>query len=272
MDRQIIKQTIADIIHLTPARQAEVCYSVTISDQDSKNILISLKPTLDYLSWSRIGSKDRKALYESMVFHAGLAVGNLTSWLEEEKMSYTVSKTFPEMPKISCPNAQELLSKNIEFIAHETVAWIELQRYKQIGVFDQYQYDSVKCHRDLRFVLNALVQDLEYLGNENTCSVLMEYFDRTGMLLVRQSVELCAYEFVRMLIKDVMMFRTPEERYQAHTFQWKRGAEIELDAIKWLEELMNIILIVLSQGLDAMPSLVTSYTRQQDKIEVIVNV
>ena len=43
MDRQLIKHIIAEVIHLTPARQAEACYSVDISDQDHEHVLVSLK-------------------------------------------------------------------------------------------------------------------------------------------------------------------------------------------------------------------------------------
>jgi hypothetical protein len=272
MDRQLIKQTIADVIHLTPARQAEACYSVRISDQDSTGILVSLRPTLDHLTWTRIGSKDRKALYESMVFHAGLALGNLTTWLDEHKITYTVSRSFPEVSSPSCPNAQDLILKNIEFTTHETSTWIELQRCRQIGVFNQYQYDSTKCHRDMRFMLNALAHDLGYVGNESVCSTLMEYFDRTGNVLVQQSAEIEAYRFVGRLLNDIMLLQAPAQRYQAHTDQWRQGPAAEPDSILLLEKLIDTIIAVISQGLTAMPDLVNAVSRQEDKIEVAINV
>ncbi|NBP59219.1 hypothetical protein EBU71_22230, partial [bacterium] len=83
MDRQKIKNTIAEVIHLTPARQAEVCYKVNIYDKDNEQIMVTLEPSLDYLTGTRIGSKDRKDLYESMIFHSGLALGNLVEWLDD---------------------------------------------------------------------------------------------------------------------------------------------------------------------------------------------
>jgi hypothetical protein len=272
VDRQLIKQTIADVIHLTPARQAEACYTVAVSDRDSTGILVTIQPTLDHLTWTRIGSKDRKALYESMVFHSGLALGNLTAWLDEQDISYTVSKTFLEKPQSRYPDAQNLLLKNIEFIVHETSTWIELQRHRQIGVFDQYQYDSTKCHRDLRFMLNSLVQDLGYLGNENVCSTLMEYFDNKGKILVRQAVEVNAYRFVGKLIRDIMMLRAPSQRYQAYTDQWQQGPEAEPEVILWSEKLIDTVISVINQGTSAIPEIIDAVSRQEDKIEVTVNV
>ena len=272
MDRQLIKHIIAEVIHLTPARQAEACYSVDISDQDHEHVLVSLKPSLEHLTWTRIGSKDRKDLYESMVFHTGLALGNLTAWLDEAAMSYTVKRNFPPPAEPGNFNAITILSRNIEFIAHETSTWIELQRLRQTGVFHQYQYDSTKCHRDLNFVLNALCRDLEYLSNENIRSVLMEYFDKEAKCLVRRDVELCAYGFIKNLISNVMNLKPPEILYQAHTQQHCHGSAAEPEAILWLDNLIDMVISVLDKGICCLPALVNGVPRQQDKIEVLINV
>jgi len=272
MDRQLIKHTIAEVIHLTPARQAEACYSVDISDKDSKHILISLKPSLEHLTWTRIGSKDRKDLYESMVFHTGLALGNLTAWLDHETMSYTVERSFPPPAEPGNLNAITILSRNIDFIAYETSTWIELQRLGQTGVFHQYQYDSTKCHRDLNFVLNALCRDLEYMSNENIRSVLMEYFDKEANCLVRRDVELCAYGFIKNLISDVVNLKPPKILYQAHTQQHRNGSAAEPEAILWLDNLIDMVISVLDKGICCLPALVNGVPRQQDKIEVLINV
>lgn len=272
MEKQSLKHTIADIIHLTPARQAEACYSVQISDTPDKNILVSLTPSLEHLTWSRIGSKDRKDLYESMVFHTGLALGNLTAWLEQQDINYSVSRSFPTPPLPKAPNAYRILSSNIEFIAYETGTWIELQRINKVGAFDQYQYDSTKCHRDLVFILGALAKDLEYLSNENIRAVLMEYFDRQGNHLVRRSIEICAYQFVKELLREVINLRSPSDLYQAHTKQNLQGPYAESGSAEWSQHLVDIVIQVMDTGLSAIPKLVNGVPRQQDKIEVKVSV
>lgn len=271
-DRQLLKNTIAQVIHLTPSRQAEACYTVSIFDNENKKICIQLQPSLDHLTWSRIGSKDRKDLYESMVFHAGLALGNLAAWLEDQEIKYVVNKNFPIPPEAKSSNARFILSQNIEFITYETGMWIELQRLNRIGVFDQFQYDSTKCYRDLEFVLNALCKDLEYLSNENTRSVLMEYFDREGRCLVRKSVELSAYQFVKELLNDVMSSRIPKSIHQAYKKQHLQKQAAESEAIEWLNLLLDTILKVLDRGLSNMPPLVNAVPRQKDILEVILDV
>ena len=137
-------------------------------------------------------------------------------------------------------------------------------------MFKDYQYDSVKCHRDLLFVLEAVCQDLEYVSNEHVRAVLMEYFDRSGCVLVRQSVELEAYQFVRNLVQEVMN-QNVTTRYQAHTDCQLSGAPAETGTAEWVDTLLRTVIAVLGQGLDHMPPLVNSVPRQQDRIEVIVN-
>jgi hypothetical protein len=270
MDKQLLKQNMAAVIHLTPARQAEICYRVHISDLDSERILVTLTPSLDNLTWTRIGDKNRESLYASMVFHTGLALGNLTEWLDQSAISYSVSRSFPPEPQPGQSRAIQLIQRNMSFIAFETGTWIELQRLQQQVVFKDYQYDSVKCHRDLLFVLGAVCQDLEHLSNEHVRSVLMEYFDRTGRVLVRQNVEMEAYRFVQNLVNQVLNQQVSRQ-YQSHTAHDLSGAAPEVEAAPWVSKLFDTVITVLGQGLDRMPYLINAAPRQQDRIEVIVN-
>jgi hypothetical protein len=205
-----------------------------------------------------------------MVFHTGLALGNLTEWLDQSAISYSVSRSFPPEPPPGQHRAIQLIRRNMSFIAFETGTWIELQRLQQQVVFKDYQYDSVKCHRDLLFVLEAVCQDLEHLSNEHVRSVLMEYFDRTARVLVRQNVEMEAYRFVQNLVNQVLNQRIGRQ-YQSHTAHDLSGAVAEVEAAPWVSELFDTVIAVLGQGLDHMPDLVNAAPRQQDRIEVIVN-
>lgn len=251
MNKQIIKTTIAQVIHLTPARQAEACYSVHILDKDENHILVKLQPSLDHLTWKRIGSNDRKALYESMVFHTGLAVGNLINWLEEHHLSYTINSKLSK-DAVKFTDVRTLLIENINFIIEQTSNWIEAQRANKVGVFKDYEYESSKCHRDLKLVLDALILDLEYCTNENTCSILKEYFDKQGNVLVRQSVEIETYKFVKGLINNIL--------------------SKDSDAIIFTNLLIETIINVITCGLDSMPDLINQSPRQEHLIEVTINV
>lgn len=271
MDKKLLKTTIAQVIHLTPARQAEICYSVNIQDHTNTVILVTLTPSLLHMTGSRIGDRNINDLYASAVMHTGLAVGNLSEFLDQAGLTYSIDRYFPPESSTGNTNAKNLLESNIEFISEETTAWIEQQRNKQQGVFQGYQYDSNKCLRDLKFVLTAVSQDLEYMTNQYVRSVLTEYFDRTGKALVRQHVEVAAYQFVRELVKQVMTINKPTQSFQSNAHQNLISDIIEPNTIEWADNLINNIISVLSQGINHLPSEITSET-QQNYIRVLINV
>jgi len=279
MDRQLIKNTLKEIIHLTPARQAEVCYRVNILDHTdhttptANKILVRLEPSLDYLTWTRIGDKNRTMLYDSMIFHTGLAAGNITAWLDRQNISYVISHHLPDEPAIQCANTSRTIRGNIDYLAYELSAWIELQRIRKVGVFSSYQYDSTKCYRDCNFVLKAMAQDIDHLSNDHVISCLREYFDQGGRPLVRQSVEVEAYRFLRTLIVDSVLTHTaPVHSYQAHTPRWSIHLPIEPAGQQHVDYLLGVIIDVLGSGPSAIPAPLNSVPRTQDYVEVIVNV
>ena len=271
MNTQLLKHTIAQVIHLTPARQAEICYTVAIADYNDTTVSVTLTPSLAHLTGTRIGNRNVNDLYASMVLHTGLALGNLSELLDQAGLTYTVDRYFPTDRISGNTNAKSLLESNIEFIAAETAAWIAHQCSEQQGVFKQYQYDSDKCHRDLRFVLSAVAQDLEHMTNQHVLSVLKEYFDRSGKALVRQHVEVAAYHFVQNLVEHVMTLRRPLQQYQTQIQQKLAMPLAELDYVKWTNDLLSVIITVLDRGIDHLPCEITS-ANQQNYIKVLVNV
>jgi hypothetical protein len=273
MDRQLIKNTLREIIHLTPARQAEVCYRVNISDHSANQIAVRMEPTLDYLTWTRIGDKNRTMLYDSMVFHTGLATGNITAWLDRQNISYAVTQHLPDDPEVQCVETSHTMGNNIKYIVHELGAWIELQRVRSVGVFANYQYDSTKCHRDCTFILKAVAQDLDHLSNDHVVNCLYEYFDKAGRPLVRQSVEVEAYKFLRTLIVDSVLTHTaPDNSYQSHTPRSPLQLAVEPEGRQHVDYLLGVIIDVLGKGPGAIPAPLNSVPRTQDYVEVIVNV
>jgi hypothetical protein len=273
MDRLLIKNTLKEIIHLTPSRQAEVCYHVNISDLTSTQILVHIKPSLDHLTWARIGSKNRTMLYDSMIFHTGLAVGNMTAWLDQQDITYSLGYLLPDEPAVCCQNTRDAMWGNLDYLAHELSTWIELQRIHGHGAFANYQYDNAKCYRDLKFVLTAMCHDIKYLSNDHLISCLHEYFDMGGKLLVRQTVELEAYRFLRTLIVDKLLSNIPlVDHFQTHTCPSPYQYIAEAEGKAHVDYLFSVIIDVLSHGRSALPALKNSAPRTHDLVEIIVNV
>lgn len=99
-----LKHAIAQITHLTPARQAELFYTVTITGSD--HIAVIITPTLSLLTHARIGHQDVDNLWCSAVLHVGMAVGNITEWLDQMDLRYTVTATWGTQSE---PNWVEVL-------------------------------------------------------------------------------------------------------------------------------------------------------------------
>ena len=273
MNRQLIKNTLKEIIHLTPARQAQVCYQVNISDLTSTQILVHMKPSLDYLTWTRIGSKNRTLLYNSMIFHTGLAVGNITAWLDRQNITYSLGYLLPDEPAGRCQNTRDAMWGNLDYLAHELSTWIELQRSNGQGVFANYQYDNTKCYRDLKFVLTAMCTDIKHLSNDHLINCLHEYFDVAGKLLVRQTVEVEAYRFLRTLVVDKLLSNIPlVDHFQTHTCPSPYQYTAEAEGKAHVDYLFGIIIDALSRGRSALPAPKNTAPRTHDLVEIIVNV
>jgi len=70
-------------------------------------------------------------------------------------------------------NAISLITANIEYIAQETVSYIDLL-YPVLG------YDKIKCARDVRLILQQIIYDLETGGNYYSVYSGFSYWSRAG--------------------------------------------------------------------------------------------
>jgi hypothetical protein len=78
---------------------------------------------------------------------------------------------------IDYSNARRLISDNKAFIVDEITEWIAAQIFGNLTPFTtQFQYDSVKCARDVGYIVDAILYDLTYGGNLETLVAARAYF------------------------------------------------------------------------------------------------
>ena len=70
-------------------------------------------------------------------------------------------------------SAITLINANIEFIAQETVAYVD-------SVYPALNYNKDKCARDIRLILRQIVYDLQTGGNYNSVYSGLSYWQRSG--------------------------------------------------------------------------------------------
>ena len=132
------------------------------------------------------------------------------------------------------PQAASLLELNRAFIQREVNEYIEYQVANATpgSIWENFTYDTVKCERDLGFVLDRLRHDLTHGGNLKTRAAAQSFVgalgegpfsvqseqDGTGTysnLAGEADVSVDAYNYMLSLIEDVLNNRAPATNYQS---------------------------------------------------------
>lgn len=83
------------------------------------------------------------------------------------------TKSGPEVQ--GAGSAITLIRENIEFLADEIAAYVE-QTFPAVGA----EYNSAKCQRDVKIILQRLIYDLETGGRYNSVMTGLSYWNRPG--------------------------------------------------------------------------------------------
>jgi hypothetical protein len=78
-----------------------------------------------------------------------------------------------------------------------------------VGGFPGYTYNSLKCERDVGFVLDAYLYDLRYNGNEKTINTIKYYWDKdVAQVDGDRFPEIATHKFIGNLITDYIFINT----------------------------------------------------------------
>jgi len=86
-----ILQQMVEIIHLSPARQAQIYFKV---EADVSRGTLSINTATDYFLENRSGPRDDGTKIAEAAFHLGLAMGCLEEWLRDERINYNLDEMF----------------------------------------------------------------------------------------------------------------------------------------------------------------------------------
>lgn len=107
-----------------------------------------------------------------------------------------------DKPKVF-PNAYELLLQNRSFIIEEACAYLAHQVVVNPN-YKNYTYSEAKCKRDLGYVLDAMLHDVQH-GTTASCQTMISEYWARGVPQVRRVVEPLVYSFIKGLMKDYIM-------------------------------------------------------------------
>jgi len=137
-------------------------------------------------------------------------------------------------------NARRLIDSNKTFIQDEVDAWIADQITNEIAPFDSgfvpFTYDDELCRRDVGLIIDAIGYDLMFGSNFRTITAARSYY-RNGASLVttiQKQATITAFEKMKELLISLV------DGYDAASLQ--------------VETLVNIIIDVIEDGLDSVPT------------------
>jgi hypothetical protein len=115
------------------------------------------------------------------------------------------------------PKAAELLRLNRRFIQREIVEWTEYQIDNGIAPFtSSFDYDTVKCERDMGFLVDAFIWDLQHGGNVRSREAALAYVNapENSDYQNQKQETVASINYGLTLIQNVLAQTEPEELYQ----------------------------------------------------------
>lgn len=153
------------------------------------------------------------------------------------------------------PYAVSLLTLNKSFLQDEMVAWINYQVTNGIAPFVGYTYDAGKCRRDLGYIIDALIYDVRYGGNEKIISVLRQYW-LSGVAQVRQFAEVAFYGQLRTMLNNNILSNSLyiSQQNPVVSTQQTTANNAEDSAVSNVFTLLTLTANVIQNGLSVLPA------------------
>jgi hypothetical protein len=211
-----------------------------------------------------------KKLVKNYVFNPGISVeSNLfpnayasiqanKTYIAAELEGYLNSRIAIDTAANLYPKAVALLTANKSFIQNEMVAYINYQVSSGALAYIGYTYDSTKCISDSSYVLDAVLRDLRYGGNEKI-KYIAGYYYINGVKQVRNIAEADVYTFAITLINNYVFTNTLFTARQSIAAQVQiTGQAAESGAAARITSEFNTLITALNSGLAAMPATVNA--------------
>jgi hypothetical protein len=180
------------------------------------------------------------------------------------------------------PNAVSLITQNRTFIIKEISAYIQNQIDAGNSDYTGKTYNITKCERDSGYVIDALIFDLRYGGNEETHRVSKYYWDEDVPQIAGNRVaEIESYTYAKNLINNYILTNTlnpnPEQALATQVVDTDLTAETNTTAT--VTSLLDNLVDVITDGLTSLNDEVIGLGRievlgkiQLEDILIITNV
>jgi len=180
-------------------------------------------------------------------YHAQTYLRENKRFIQKAVLDY-VNDTFPNLSynstSVSNPNAEAILAQNKKFIQEEVTYWINhnVGNAGGAGIWNNFDYSSAKCKRDVGYIVDAWINDLSRGGNIETRRMASSYLagmtnavGSAGLGTVDQIAQTnAAIEFARDLVVNNVLsnsayaskqgtFVVDDQNLSANSFQFYIG-------------------------------------------------
>jgi len=162
------------------------------------------------------------------------------------------------------PYAYDLITNNLDYIAEETIAYINDQVANSVGIWTGFTYDESKCRRDTKLILEGVAFDLKYGGNTKTRENSKSYWDgATSQVAGQQAQTVDALDFAKDLVRNYILQNLTFTSSKQTTFsQYTTANNGEGAASTKVNNLMNSLATVINSGLGSLPVEEGTYSNQ----------
>lgn len=203
-------------------------------------------------------------------------------FIKKEATAYIAQQVIADTANNIYPNAVALLTANKTFIIDEISAWTTYQVTNSIGIFSGYIYTATeiaKCKRDVGYLIDALIYDVRYGGNERVNFIASQYYLSGVVQVINIPVEVAIQGQLWSIIRSNILTKTPYTSQQSPitSTQNTSGSASEAGAITQALTLSTTISNVITGGLSTTPATIYSvynfpgYTYDSAKCERDIN-
>jgi len=185
------------------------------------------------------------------------------TFIKKEATAYIAQQIIADTANNVYPDAVALLVANRTFIIDEISAWTSYQVANGVGIFSGYTYGATeisKCKRDVGYLLDALIYDVRYGGNERVSYVASQYYLSGVIQVINIGVEVAIQTQLWYIITSYVLSKSAylSQQSPVTSLQVIAGAVAEGPAVTRTTSLSLIVSNVITGGLSTLPTTVYS--------------
>jgi hypothetical protein len=184
------------------------------------------------------------------------------SFILKETVAYINAQIATNTASNIYPNAVTLLTNNKQFIIDEIIAWITYRVTNSISPFTGYTYSQSSCRRDTGLLIDALIYDIRYGGNQKTINIAKSFWMGGTAQLISPTQEIPGFNQIFLIIVNNVLAQATYASQQSPvtSTQTVSGSAAESAVSALVTSLQAIIINVIPNGLSVLPAVTYSTT------------